>query len=140
MILVNTDTIPGQEITEVVGMVRGNAVGSAAVADSLVSNVKKALSSALALGPRIVTGDEVGLPKNGDTEPAAEDPPRPFVFEGELERYSDLLFELRQRALDRLTANAEKMGADAVIHIHFDITVILMHAFEVCAYGTAVKL
>jgi len=140
MILTNTDNVPGQEIQEVLGIVRGNAVGSVAVAESLVSNVKKALTSALSWGPKIVTGEDVGV---GEEEPAAaaeEAAAKPFEFEGELDRYSDLLFELRERAISRLQVNAENLGANAVINIHFDVTVILMHAFEVCVYGTAVRL
>ncbi|HOO77282.1 MAG TPA: YbjQ family protein [bacterium] len=141
MIFTNTDNVPGREITEVIGIVRGNVVGAAHISESLISGIKKALASALSWGPKIVTGEDVGVPVEPPAEPAApETPPKPYEFEGELDTYSDLLFELRERALKRLRVNASNLGADAVINIHFDVTVIMMHAFEVCVYGTAVKL
>jgi len=36
--------------------------------------------------------------------------------------------------------NAEKMGADAIINLRMNTSVILQGAAEMLAYGTAVKL
>jgi len=39
-----------------------------------------------------------------------------------------------------MTADAEKMGADAIVNVRFATSVIMQGASEILAYGTAVKL
>jgi len=57
---------------------------------------------------------------------------------GEVTEYAKLLSESREQALDRMTAKAEKLGANAVISLQFQTSVIMGGAAEMMAYGTAV--
>jgi len=57
---------------------------------------------------------------------------------GEIEEYTKLLGESREQALDRMTAQAEEMGANAVVNIRFSTSEIMNGAAEIMAYGTAV--
>ena len=57
---------------------------------------------------------------------------------GEVVEYGKLLSESREQALDRMKAKAEKLGANAVISLQFQTSVIMGGAAEMMAYGTAV--
>lgn len=59
---------------------------------------------------------------------------------GEIKEYTSLIEDTRRHALDRLVANAQLMGADAVVMMRFDSGEIGQTMNEVVAYGTAVKL
>ena len=59
---------------------------------------------------------------------------------GELTKYNDMMNEARALATKRMVAEAEKMGADAVVCIRYASSAIMQGAAEVIAYGTAVKL
>ncbi len=58
---------------------------------------------------------------------------------GELPEYTRLMAGAREQALDRMTEEAEALGADAVIGMRFAISA-LKNATEILAYGTAVRL
>jgi uncharacterized protein YbjQ (UPF0145 family) len=60
------------------------------------------------------------------------------IVGGELKSYSILLTQARQEAMARMVANAEEMGADAVINFRYETSTIAAAASEVIAYGTAV--
>jgi len=62
------------------------------------------------------------------------------IFGGELSGYTELLSESRQEALERMTAQAQAMGADAVLNVRFATSTIAVGASEILAYGTAVRL
>ena len=57
---------------------------------------------------------------------------------GEIEEYTKLLGESREQALDRMTAEAEALGANAIVNIRFSTSEIMNGAAEIMAYGTAV--
>jgi uncharacterized protein YbjQ (UPF0145 family) len=57
---------------------------------------------------------------------------------GEVTEYAKLLSESREQALDRMIAKAEALGANAVISLQFQTSVIMGGAAEMMAYGTAV--
>ncbi|MDL9947815.1 YbjQ family protein [Gordonia sp. ABSL11-1] len=57
---------------------------------------------------------------------------------GELKGITKLLHECRQEALERLAAEAQQRGANAVVAFRFETTEFSDSAIEVCAYGTAV--
>ena len=57
---------------------------------------------------------------------------------GEIEEYTKLLGESREQALDRMAAEAEALGANAVVNIRFSTSEIMNGAAEIMAYGTAV--
>ena len=57
---------------------------------------------------------------------------------GEIEEYSKLMGESRDQALDRMSANAAELGANAVIDMRFMTSFIMGAASEILAYGNAV--
>lgn len=57
---------------------------------------------------------------------------------GEINNYTKLLAESREQALDRMVADAEAMGANAVIMARFQTSMIMAGTAELLAYGTAV--
>ena len=59
---------------------------------------------------------------------------------GEVAEYTRLQADAREQALQRMIEDAKKMGADAVICIRFQTSVMMAGASELLAYGTAVKL
>jgi uncharacterized protein YbjQ (UPF0145 family) len=62
------------------------------------------------------------------------------VTGGELEDYTKLLAEVREQALDRMVAEAQARGADAIIGVRFQTCEISSGVAELLAYGTAVRL
>jgi uncharacterized protein YbjQ (UPF0145 family) len=62
------------------------------------------------------------------------------IVGGELKEYSDMLEEAREKAINRMVEDAEKMGADAVINVRFMTSMVMSGAAEMLAYGTAVKI
>ena len=60
------------------------------------------------------------------------------VVGGEVTEYAKLLSESREQALDRMLVEAESLGANAVISVQFETSVIMGGAAEMMAYGTAV--
>ena len=59
---------------------------------------------------------------------------------GEVREYASLLAGAREQALDRMIAEAERLGADAVVAVRFETSQIQNGASEVLCYGTAVRL
>ena len=57
---------------------------------------------------------------------------------GELRGYTELLVEARRQALERMLAQAEQLGANAVVNVRFTTSTITQGAAELYAYGTAV--
>ena len=57
---------------------------------------------------------------------------------GELKGYTELLTESRREALSRMMAQAQALGANAVVNVRFSTSAITSGASEMMAYGTAV--
>ncbi len=57
---------------------------------------------------------------------------------GEINEYTEMAHQARQQALDRLSDQAAKIGANAVISVMFDSTEIGSTMDEIIAFGTAV--
>ena len=57
---------------------------------------------------------------------------------GEVTEYGKLLAESREQALDRMLAQADELGANAVIGLQFQTSVVMAGAAEMMAFGTAV--
>jgi uncharacterized protein YbjQ (UPF0145 family) len=57
---------------------------------------------------------------------------------GEIKQFTVLLEDLRKAAMDRLVANAQAMGANAVVMARFDSGAIGKAMGEIIVYGTAV--
>jgi len=60
------------------------------------------------------------------------------VVGGELRGYTELLIEARRQALERMLAQAEQLGANAVVNVRFTTSAVTQGAAELYAYGTAV--
>lgn len=59
---------------------------------------------------------------------------------GEMTYYSDLLNESRETATNKMIEEAQNMGADAIINVRYQTSMVMSGASEVLAYGTAVKI
>ena len=59
---------------------------------------------------------------------------------GELSGYTELLNESREEATNRMIAQAQAIGANAVINVRFSTSNIAAGASEILAYGTAVHI
>ena len=58
---------------------------------------------------------------------------------GELKAYNEMMNEARALATKRMVAEAEELGADAVVNVRYASSAIMQSAAEVIVYGTAVK-
>lgn len=58
---------------------------------------------------------------------------------GEIVSYTKMMKESRDVAVQRMVAQAEEMGADAVVCIRFSSSGIMQGASEIMVSGTAVK-
>ena len=103
MLVVTTETVAGQRITDSLGLVRGNTIRARHVGKDIMA------------GLRTLVG-------------------------GEIHEFTKLVAESREQALDRMIAEAESLGADAVVSTRFTTSVIMGGAAELLAVGTAVKL
>ena len=103
MITVTTDFVPGREIFEALGVVRGSTIRAKHVGKDIMA------------GMRMLVG-------------------------GEVKEYTQMLNEARNESVRRMEAQAEKLGADAVINLRFMTSQVMAGAAEMLAYGTAVKL
>jgi uncharacterized protein YbjQ (UPF0145 family) len=63
-----------------------------------------------------------------------------LILGGELIEYTDMMGRARKVATARMLAQAEELGADAIINVRFMTTSVIGSAAELLAYGTAVKL
>ena len=59
---------------------------------------------------------------------------------GEVSEYTKLQAESREEALKRLIDDGKKLGANAIINIRFNTSVITQGTSEMLAYGTAVTV
>jgi len=103
VIIATTETIPGRELAEVLGIVRGNSVRARHVGRDIVAAIKNLVG-------------------------------------GEILEYSELQSQTREQATQRMEADAERLGADAVLGVRYTTSMIAQGASEILAYGTAVKL
>ena len=58
---------------------------------------------------------------------------------GELTAYTEMMNEARAIATKRMIAEAEALGADAIVNVRYASSSVMDGAAEVIAYGTAVK-
>jgi uncharacterized protein YbjQ (UPF0145 family) len=101
VIVVNTETIPGQEIVELKGLVQGNTIRAKHVGRDIGAGLKNLVG-------------------------------------GELKAYTELMTEARREAVRRMLAQAEELGANAVVNVRFTTSQVANGAAELYAYGTAV--
>ncbi len=61
------------------------------------------------------------------------------IVGGEISEYTKLQAESREQALERMVEDAKRLGADAVVNVRLQTSMIMQGASELLAYGTAVK-
>ena len=103
MLMTTSDSVPGREIEEALGLVTANSVRARNIGRDILATLKN------------ITGGQIGA-------------------------YRQLLVESRREALDRLTSEAEAMGADAIVTLRLSTAAVMQGAAEILVYGTAVKL
>ncbi len=59
---------------------------------------------------------------------------------GELKGYTELLTEARREAMERMIAQAQQLGANAIVNVRFTTSAVTQGAAELYAYGTAVVI
>ncbi|GAK34343.1 MULTISPECIES: YbjQ family protein [Iodidimonas] len=62
------------------------------------------------------------------------------IIGGELRGYTELMNEAREDAIARMVAEAQKLGADAILSVRLTTASVTGGAAEILAYGTAVRL
>ena len=62
------------------------------------------------------------------------------ILGGELKGMTKALIDSRQQVMERMIAEAEEKGANAVIAMRFDTSEMGSNWTEICAYGTAVRV
>jgi len=62
------------------------------------------------------------------------------IVGGEITEYTGMMASAREEALQRMIADAEEKGANAVICLRFGTSMVMQNAAEVLAYGTGVVL
>ncbi len=60
------------------------------------------------------------------------------IVGGEIHEYAKLIAESREQSIDRMVADAELLGANAIVATRFTTSVIVGGAAELLAVGTAV--
>ena len=58
---------------------------------------------------------------------------------GEIRGYSEMMERARAQATERMAAQAQKLGADAVVGMRYATSSVMQAAAEVLAFGTAVR-
>ncbi len=62
------------------------------------------------------------------------------IVGGEIKEYVEAMNDARDQSLKRMVADAETLGADAIVGIRFTTSQVMSGAAELLVYGTAVKL
>jgi len=62
------------------------------------------------------------------------------IVGGEIQEYTKLQADAREQAMERMVADAKRLGADAIVNVRLTTSVVTQGASEILAYGTAVKL
>lgn len=103
MIVTTTENVAGYEISEVLGLARGNVIRAKHIGTDIVASLRNLVG-------------------------------------GEVTEYTKLMGEAREQALDRMIAQAEAGGADAVVGVRLTTAMVMAGSAEILAYGTAVRL
>jgi uncharacterized protein YbjQ (UPF0145 family) len=59
---------------------------------------------------------------------------------GEVREYTKMLAEAREQAIDRMVEEARALGANAVLGVRFQTSMVMTGAAEMLCYGTAVEV
>jgi len=59
---------------------------------------------------------------------------------GEIREYTKMMAEAREQAIDRMLEEADSLGANAVVGVRFQTSMVMTGAAEMLCYGTAVTV
>jgi len=62
------------------------------------------------------------------------------IVGGEITEYTKMMAESREQAIQRMTEDAERHGANAVVGMRFTTSMVMQNASEILAYGTSVVI
>lgn len=62
------------------------------------------------------------------------------IVGGELKGYTELLVEARKQATERMMAQAQELGANAIVNVRYSTSSVAQGAAEILSYGTAVRV
>ena len=62
------------------------------------------------------------------------------IVGGEITEYTKMMAESREQAIQRMTADAERQGANAIVGMRFTTSMVMQNASEILAYGTGVVI
>lgn len=62
------------------------------------------------------------------------------IVGGELVGYTELLADSREQATQRMIAQAEELGANAIVNVRYSTSSVTQGAAEIYVYGTAVRV
>jgi len=110
MMVATTDTLPGREVKEVLGVVFGSCVQTKHIGKDVRAGLRKDVRAGL----RSVIG-------------------------GESKAYTELMEESRRIAMQRMIEDAKNLGADAIVGMRYATAQTMAGAAELIAFGTAVK-
>ena len=60
------------------------------------------------------------------------------IIGGEISEYTKLQAQSREQAIQRMTKDAEMLGANAIINVRLTTSMVMQGCSEILAYGTAV--
>jgi|TARA_B100001971_G_C18238136_1_gene568813 uncharacterized protein YbjQ (UPF0145 family) len=103
MIITTTQTISGKEISQTLGMVKGNTIRAKHIGKDILAGLKS-------------------------------------IIGGEIKQYTEAMSDAREEAIERMTNQAQELGADAIVSVRFTTSQVMPNAAELLVYGTAVKL
>ncbi len=103
MLITTQDEFVDYEITETLGLVKGNTIRARHVGKDIMAGLRNLVG-------------------------------------GEITEYTKMLAESREQAIDRMAAQAESLGANAIVAMRFTTSAVMQGSSELLAYGTAVKI
>jgi len=62
------------------------------------------------------------------------------IVGGEIKEYTGMLAESREQSIQRMIEKAEKLGADGIVGVRVQTSMIMQSTAELLVYGTAVNL
>ncbi len=62
------------------------------------------------------------------------------IVGGEVHEYTKMLAEAREQAIDRMSEEARALGANAVVAVRFQTSMVMAGAAEMLCYGSAVRV
>jgi uncharacterized protein YbjQ (UPF0145 family) len=139
VLLSNTEFVPGKEIVQFFGVVSGSTVRAKHIGRDLMAGLKNIVGGELKEIVQffgVVSGSTVRAKHIGRDLMAG----LKNIVGGELKGYTELLHEAREDALQRMTQQAESLGANAVVNVRFSTSSVAQGAAELFAYGTAVRV